>query len=142
MNRDRGDNSPRRLKLRLSSIGIAILSVSIFVSAVSAGDPLYTVTDLGTLGGPVSGAVAINNNGQIVGSSNITLTGSGFPVSHAFLYENGIMTDLGALAAGASSGAQGINDSGQVVGISSTANDGPQHAFLYQNGTMTDLGTL
>jgi len=41
------------------------------------------------------------------------------PVSHAFLWQNGVMTDLGTLDF--SSAASAINDSGQVVGSSRDA---------------------
>src|SRR5205823_10294181 len=55
-------------------------------------------------------------------------------------YDNGVMSDLGALASNQNSYAWAINDSGAVVGYSG-ANDGQYHAFLYESGTMSDLGT-
>ena len=91
--------------------------------------------DLGTLGGTyvfggegaytiVNYATAINNRGQIVGST-LDTNGS----MHAFLYSNGRMTDLNELvnltAIDGPTGfvalaiANGINDKGQIVG------DGP-----------------
>ena len=98
--------------------------------------------DLGNLLGPTSDhptngsyALAINNNGQVVGNSD------GFGGTHAFLYGNGQMQDLGSLSGTAFSTAYGINDSGQVVGYANTGT-GSQHAFLYENGQMQDLGTL
>lgn len=60
--------------------------------------------------------------------------------SHAYLYDNGVLFDLGTLG-GADSVATSLNDRGQVAGYSSVA-DGHDHAFLYENGMMTDLGTL
>ena len=73
--------------------------------------PNYTITDLGTLGGNLSSALGLNNRGQIVGHSNI----AGNSVVHAFLYEDGVMTDLG-ISSDINSWAWAINDSGVVSG--------------------------
>jgi probable HAF family extracellular repeat protein len=95
----------------------------------------YTVTDLGTLGGPFASPAAINNRGQVVGSTGGDTTG------HAFLWQKGMMTDLGTLGSD-SSIALGINNRGQAVGGSGTPGGIQTHAFLYSHGVMTDLGTL
>jgi probable HAF family extracellular repeat protein len=89
----------------------------------------------GTVVVSVSVAFGINNNGQIVGDSRTSSQ-----AIHAFLYDQGQMTDLGTLPANTQSEARSINDNGQIVGWTLPA--GPQHAFLYENGNMTDLGTL
>ena len=93
----------------------------------------YTVTDLGTLGGSESEALAINDNGAVVGQSQ---TASGD--KHAFLYSSGIK-DLGVLSGDIESIATAINDNGQVVGSSDSSTH--DHAFFY-NGTIHALGTL
>ena len=80
--------------------------------------------DLGTLGGTYSEAMAINENGQIVGYSNGAATGW-----HAFLWEKGVITDLGTLG-GNESTAWAINARGQVMGSSSVAS-GEWHAVLW-----------
>ena len=112
-------------------IGVAALSVA--ASRASAAN----IIDLGTLGGPVSIAYGINDVGQIVGTS---ATASG--TSHAFLWSNGTMTDLGSLGSTGPSDGRGINNHGQVVGGTVAANSSQYHAFLWDNGNMSDLGTL
>jgi probable HAF family extracellular repeat protein len=82
--------------------------------------------DLGTLGGPESRAVAINERGQVVGRAETKAKDeAGHPISHAFLWEDGKMRDLGTLPGGLESFAYGINERGQIVGTSETgAKDG------------------
>jgi len=79
--------------------------------------------------------MGINDNGQIVG---VFLTAEGRP--HAYLYDGGLMTDLGTLG-GYGSYPYDINNRGQVVGYSQ-APGGTTHAFVYENGVISDLGTL
>ena len=102
-----------------------------------------TMTDLGTLGGAFSTASAVNNRGDVVGSSTTT-SGEDAPL-HAFLLSHGTstMTDLGTLG-GTLSDANDINDRGDVVGVAATTNNAADHAFLISHGThtMTDLNTL
>jgi probable HAF family extracellular repeat protein len=93
------------------------------------------MTDLGTLGGGVSRAFAVNDLGHIVGEAE---TESG--AMHAFLWEEGTMTDLGTLA-GDYSSAWDINSHGQVVGLS-TGQNGRLRAFLWADAQFSDLGTL
>lgn len=96
------------------------------------------VIDLQTLGGANSVATDINNNGQIVGSSQV---GSGN--THAFVKNlAGSMIDLGTLG-GRESAALSVNDAGQIVGMSDVSDNSGQHAFLADaDGHLVDLGTL
>jgi probable HAF family extracellular repeat protein len=113
--------------------------------------------DLGDLGGDRTLAYAINDNGLVVGQSGY---------NSAFLWQNGIMTDLafhdrprainnsgqivgggygsfiwdnGNLTyfGGSSGTARAINDLGQVVGYSDSTTEG--FAYIWENGTMKDL---
>jgi probable HAF family extracellular repeat protein len=103
------------------------------------------VTDLGTLGGFNSQANDINDAGQIVGNSE-TASASGTEEfytgpTHAFLYEQGAMKDLGTLGGTVSRGFA-INNGGVVVGESYLPENVAQVAFVYAHGQMTDLNTL
>src|SRR5215469_18920794 len=82
-------------------------------------------------------AFDINNQGQVVGLSGLP----GDTTVHAFLWQKGIMTDLGTLPGDVASEGDAINSKGQVVGGSADM-DGNARAFLWQNGVMTDLNTL
>lgn len=125
----------RRLLPVMAALAAAALSAA--GAGSSAGQSRWVLTDLGTLGGKTSNAVAINERGQIVGWSE-TRTGK----THPFVWRSGKMTDLGTLAGRAGWGsAAAINERGQIVGDSETAT-GSVHPFLWQSGKMTDLGTL
>jgi probable HAF family extracellular repeat protein len=95
----------------------------------------FTITDLGTLGGSQSSASAVNDYGQVAGTSTTP-----YGVSRAFGYSGGVMYDLGTLG-GDYSSASAINARGQVVGTATTST-GASHAFLFASDVMTDLGTL
>jgi probable HAF family extracellular repeat protein len=101
---------------------------------------------LGTLGGAYtagSSAIAINERGQVVGSSNSATIfygqlGAGV---HAFLWENGKMRDLGTLGRNPpTSAAVAISDRGEIIGNSPVTGD--WRPFLWRNGKMTGLGSL
>ena len=106
-----------------------------------------SVHDLGNLGGGTGNALlglgnialAINNQGQVVGASVLP----GNAPDHAFLWtrETGKMQDLGTLPGDVSSGGVAINDRVEVVGASFDK-DGNPRAYLWRSGVMTDLNTL
>jgi probable HAF family extracellular repeat protein len=95
--------------------------------------------DLGTLGGMNSHAYAINNHGEIVGNSYPATNNNS--VYHAFIYKNGVMSDINGLVltnsgfsnirfADGSGQLPGrvINDSGQIAAIGEVG--GRTHAVL------------
>ena len=100
--------------------------------------------DLGTLGGPSSEAKALNDIGQIVGTSEMPDN----PVQpgardHAFLWDRGKMHDLGALVNGGFSYPYAINNAGQVVGFSETTRSGSEmNPVLWERGQIKDLSLL
>jgi len=102
-----------------------------------------TMTDMGNLGGIFSNATSINDHGQAVGYAGVDFGGQSDEIYSrtAFLYQDGVLRDLGGLAPYRSSNATDINNLGQVVGAAGLA-DGDAHAFLYENGSMIDLNTL
>jgi probable HAF family extracellular repeat protein len=113
---------------------IALLIMGLMVVSTSQAND-YKLTILGHLGGNISKAEDINENGQIVGSSLIE---AGHPYYNAFLWENNVMTDLGTLPEDNTSGARSINNNGLIVGISGA--EGRYDACLWVNGIPTALG--
>jgi len=80
--------------------------------------------------GANTSAAAINDAGQVAGSTN-----------HAFLYQNGAETDLGTLAGGSWTLAEGLSGNGDVAGYGNTA--AGIRGFVWMPGEgLEDLGTL
>ena len=88
-----------------------------------------TAQDLGTLAGDVvSEAFAINSGGQVAG---VSFGGANGP--HAFLWQNGVMTDLNDLvdiAPDVLMSAQDINEAGQITGRVRDGVTGEIKAFI------------
>ena len=100
------------------------------------------MTDLGVLPGDEdSGAAAINNLGQIVGSSGRTDPDTYEVTSRSFLYQGGVMTALPVPSSESYAG--DINDSGVVVGTMRAGGGvGNYHAYIYADGVVTNLNSL
>lgn len=111
------------------------LLATLALAAPAHAQPTYVVEDLGTLGGDLSGALAIDSRGTVAGLSRV----NGSNYLHAFLYD-GTMTDLGTLG-GTQSSARDVNRFDEAVGWSLLAG-GEQRAFLHKAGVMADLGTF
>lgn len=124
----------------------------------------YKLIDLGTFGGPRNTVFVaedsynpvLNNRGTVAGLAD-TSAPDPFPafcffdcfVSHAFQWENGVTTDLGALPGGASSASAWISANGLIAGWSENGLIDPlfpgfpeSHAVLWKHGEIIDLGTL
>jgi probable HAF family extracellular repeat protein len=108
-------------------------------------DRLGAIHMLGTLPGYAhSVARGINDRGQIVGYCFNDARRNGAALteqSHAFLWEQGTMRDLGVAPGCRASRAYAINNVGQVAGWVLTADD-KTHAMVWENGAMHDIGAL
>jgi len=137
----------RELKRYMTNM-VMILCIFLLLLAGVGASPACaggSMKDLGTLGGYYSVATAINNKGQIAGASDIDPGSPG--LSRAFLYEKGVMKNLGTVPGATTSEAAAINNKGQIVGNAFHPNADPalshHRAFLYTPGKgMQDLGTL
>jgi probable HAF family extracellular repeat protein len=126
----------------------------------------YKLIDIATFGGPVSdlntgndGSFSVNlvnNQGALAGWAD-TGTPDPYPnfcfydcyVTHAFRWQDGVMSDLGTLADGVSSQAVWISGSGLIAGVAQNGEIDPSfpgfpelRAVVWRNGVITDLGTL
>lgn len=115
----------------VATLGLILLAPLATDSQRAATPPgPYVVTDLGTLRNVQSAhAFDSNESGQI----------TGYAGSHAFLWEDGVMTDMGTLGGSGSVG-QAINESAQIAGYSSlfTAGQG-NRAALWDHGSIVNL---
>jgi probable HAF family extracellular repeat protein len=75
----------------------------------------------------------INDAGTVVGQTRFRPN----PDSHAFMYSDGMVRDLGSLAG--ESAAFAVNESGVAVGYSETP-DNAMHAVMFADGQIIDLG--
>jgi probable HAF family extracellular repeat protein len=97
-----------------------------------------TMIDLGTLGGTDGSAFLLNNQGQVVGYSNL----AGDQTSHPFLWQLGELTDLFTTTIGGSPiTANQLNGDGEIVGGGAFPGQ-TFDAYLWRNGFATDLGRL
>jgi probable HAF family extracellular repeat protein len=119
------------------------------------------IVDLGTLGtGIESAALYVKNSGEVVGFSTVDTTIDPFASAglgpypsptHAFIWRNGVLQDLGTLGGPDSFASAGCdNQRSDTAAGASFTNSTPNpstgiptlHPFFWGNGTMTDIGTL
>jgi probable HAF family extracellular repeat protein len=120
---------------------------------------------VGTLGGPQSfinlPGFPITRQGAVLGTADTKVADSDYPnfnpfivgfadpyTAHAFKWQDGKLTDLGALPGNNSSAVFQINGSGVGAGMSETGALDPntgypaENAVLFKNGSVINLGTL
>lgn len=125
----------------------------------------YTVIDPGTFGGPNSyfdgPGVPLTSNGTLVGQADTSTLDSDYPncppppggcpdhyIQHAFTWQDGRLTDLGALSGQNDSAIYELNGSGVGVGSSENGHVDPntgtaaQVAVIFEHGQVISLGAL
>jgi probable HAF family extracellular repeat protein len=125
----------------------------------------YRLVDPGTLGGPSSylnlPAVPLSKGGAVLGTSETSVPDSDYPLfngfivgfpdpllTQAFAWQNGQLTNLGALPGNNSSAVFEMNGTGVGVGMSETATIDPytaepaDNAVMFKDGQVINLGTL
>lgn len=148
----------------MATLTVAMLATPLR-SAAAHATPQYIPIDLGTLGGPQSypnlPGYPITNRGMVLGTSDTTTPDADYPnfnpfvvgfpnpyLDQAFEWQDGRITNLGALPGNNSSAVFQVNASGVGTGMSETNTYDPQtgwpseHAVLFNNGRVIDLGTL
>jgi probable HAF family extracellular repeat protein len=137
----------------INSAGVVVGDSQVFTSGYWSGYHAFVwfdgaMSDIGTLGGDYSRAVAINRVGKAVGWSSLANSTDPYnaPV-HAATWFNQQTTDLGTLPGGTYSDARGINEAGQIVGNSNAQPQGLflspiQRAVTWIDGKIMELGTL
>jgi probable HAF family extracellular repeat protein len=150
-----------RKALALSSIAVLVMASGTPAQVQKKQHHHYKFVDLGTFGGPASYVNfffnTLNNQGTVVGNAETTIpqppTTNGFPcppgeVYKPFVWQDGVVHDLGALPHGNCSDTTAINALGQIVGTSETDEVDPLTGFneiravIWKNGEIRDLGTF
>jgi probable HAF family extracellular repeat protein len=119
----------------------------------------YKLIEIGTFGGPSSsvagpGVKLVNDRGTGIGGADTPTSdspdcffGDCF-IQHGFTWQNGVITDVGALPGVNSSFPNEINDRGVIVGVSENGLidplvGGPEiNAVVWKDGQIVNLGTL
>jgi len=149
----------------IALIHIAVTFVVLPLMSAQQASPRYTLTDLGTLGGPEGtlsfSAQILNNHGMFAGQHDTALTDLYYPnfnpfiypfakplVQHASLFRDGVLFDLSGADNLQNSGAIWVNSVGHAVGIEENGLIDPFTGYpevesrLWGNGEAMHLGNL
>jgi probable HAF family extracellular repeat protein len=147
---------------------LALSAQAVALGQVVAGgsaSPRYALVDLGTFGGPKAfinlPGVPITSRGAVLGTADTTVADEDFPnfnpfivsvadpvLAHAFAWQDGKLTDLGALPGNNSSGVFQINRRGVGAGLSENGTLDPltgypaENAVLFKDRRVLNLGTM
>lgn len=126
----------KRIFIAARLLAVAWLAAAA-LSANAAPAAKWTIVELGALGSRGSIPLAINNRGDVAGYSAATVPGLPFEPFHAFLWQNGVLQDLGTglgdPAGSASSSIRALNDRGTLAG------QHPGGAALWKDGAWSLL---
>ena len=136
-------------------------ALAVPTAALGHGHHHYKLIDTGTLGGPASslgfeGERDINNSGTVVSLADTSIPDPSDPtcytqdclIGRAVAWNDGVLTDLGALPPINNSGPTWISDSGLVVGFSQNGEIDPFTGFpefraaLFTDGKVVNLGNF
>jgi probable HAF family extracellular repeat protein len=160
-----GDRRTKRKLTVVPIVAIALLGLPATAPAGAKPTPAYTLTDVGTLGGPQDflnlPGEPLTRQGAVIGTADTTTPDEDFPnfnpfiigfpnptIARAFVFKDGGIEDLGALPGNNSSVVFQLNGSGTGAGMSETEEIDPftgwpvEHATIFKNGRVIDLGSL
>jgi probable HAF family extracellular repeat protein len=167
----------RRLQGQHPLVEAVVLCVGVVVAAAlllpaagtaqadKAAANAFAIVDPGTFGGPQSfldlPAVPLTKEGALLGQAETTIADADYPnfnpfmvgfpdpvLLHAFEWQKGQLTDLGALPGNNSSAVFEVNGNGVGVGMSETGTIDPytgwpaDNAVMFKDGRVIDLGTV
>src|SRR5215469_6840932 len=128
------------------AVGIVLFAIATLATSVrlSAQQTRYKLIDIPTLGGPSAqgpangpGSQLINNAGVVAGTADTSIPCNGANCVHGFRWENGVLTDLGALPGGANTSlANAINARGWIAGTSYSGELDPLTGFLAEHAVL------
>ena len=110
-----------------------IFSIAMLLgTGIAMAGPIYTIADLGTLGGDSAQAFGLNSTGQAVGAASNT---SGY--THAVSWPGSGLTDLTVGTSASEGMAAAVNGAGQIAGTQFT--HGSASATVWTNGVAESI---
>jgi probable HAF family extracellular repeat protein len=118
-----------KLLARFLAVAALAFAPALALDAHAAKPPQWTVVDLGAMGPWGSRAQAVNNRGDVVGETATPANGV-----HPFLWQNGLMVDIGAPPPATFGFVQGVTDRGAIL-----VNTERGTSFVWKDGGWTEL---